>query len=275
MDQYTKANQLSWDERVPIHVASECYSLDKFKAGRCSLKSVELEELGDVSGKSLLHLQCHFGMDTLSWAKQGAIVTGVDFSAQAITYAKSLAEELGLNARFVISDIFELPKNLTGEFDIVFTSYGVLCWLSDLAQWANTIAHFLKPEGIFYIVDGHPAGNIFDDKTEGQLSVRYSYFNIGPERVECDVTYADWSAHLENRVTYEWEHSIGEIINALIGVGLEIKFLHEFPFTFHKQLPWMFQDADDLWHLPDGDKRIPFLYSLMAVKKPVCKIDEK
>jgi len=269
MNQYTEANKINWDERVAIHMASECYALDSFKAGRCSLKSVELEELGDVSGKTLLHLQCHFGMDTLSWARRGAIVTGVDFSSQAIKQARALAAELNIKAQFICSDIYDLPQNLEGEFDIVFTSYGVLCWLGDLTRWANVIAHFLKAGGIFYIVDGHPIGNLFDDETDSHLSIRYSYFNTGPECYESEYTYTDGNARLKNTVSYEWMHSLGEIVNALIEAGLEIHFLHEFPFAFFKLLPWMSKGSDGWWRLPNEDNRIPFLFSLKAVNKSV------
>jgi SAM-dependent methyltransferase len=264
MDKYTKANRLSWDERVPIHTASESYGLDYFKAGCCSLKSIEIGELADVSGKSLLHLQCHFGMDTLSWANRGAIVTGVDFSAPAIEQARTLAKELEIEARFVISNVYDLPQNLEGKFDIVYTSYGVLCWLGDLNRWANVIAHFLKPGGIFYIVEGHPMANMFDEESKERLSLCHSYFNIGPVKFDTPWTYTDGDARLTNSVTYEWSHSIGEIVTALIKAGLEIKFIHEFPFSFHKYLPYMVKDENGWWRLPDGDERIPFMFSLMA-----------
>ncbi len=160
-------------------------------------------------------------------------------------------------------------QNLTGEFDIVFTSYGVLCWLFDLTRWANIIVHFLKPDGLFYIVESHPAGNIFDDEANGRISVRYSYFNIGPERSESACTYTDGNARLERGVTYEWAHSMSEVVNALIDAGLEVQFIHEFSFAHYKQLPWMVEGADGWWRLPNGDNRIPFLFSLMAVKKRI------
>jgi SAM-dependent methyltransferase len=267
MDEYTKANRLSWDERVPIHVASESYSLESFKAGRCSLKSIELDELGDISGKSMLHLQCHFGMDTLSWAKRGAIVTGVDFSNPAIEQARTLAKDLDIDARFVISSVYDLPQNLTGDFDIVFTSYGVLCWLGDLTRWAEVIAHFLKPGGTFYIVEGHPVANMFDDELKEQLKIKHSYFNIGPVKFDFPWTYTDGDARLDNSVTYEWSHSISEIVTALIKSGLEIQLINEFPFSFHKYLPCMIKGEDGWWRLPNGDERIPFMFSLKAKKK--------
>ncbi len=267
MDQYTKANQLNWDERVPIHVASKAYDLDSFITGRCSLKSIELGELGDVSGKSLLHLQCHFGMDTLSWARRGAIVTGVDFSARAIAIAQDLAKKLNIEAKFIISNIYDLPQNLNGYYDIIFTSYGVLCWLSNLEKWANIIAYFLKPDGIFYIVDGHPIANMLDSESNGQLKIVYSYFNVGPVKFDFPYTYTDGETCLSNSVSYEWFHSIGEIITSLIKSGLEIQFLHEFSFSFHRYLSCMVEDKDGWWRLPDGDERIPLMFSLMAKKK--------
>lgn len=267
MDQQTKANQLNWNERVPIHIASKSYRLDSFKAGRCSLKSIELEELGDVSGKSLLHLQCHFGMDTLSWARRGAKVTGVDFSEKAIEQARILADELNINAEFVLSDIYDLQKNLDRQFDIVFTSYGVLCWLSDLDAWAKIISHFLKPDGIFYIVDGHPLANMFDEESKDQLIIKRSYFNNGPIKYNCPFTYTDGDAYLTNDLSYEWSHSIGEIVNSLINSGLEIKFINEFPFSFHRYLPFMIEDENGWWRLPNDEGHIPFMFSLMAKKK--------
>ncbi len=143
MDEYLKKNKELWNELTAIHAGSEFYDVDGFKRGKCSLSSIELEELGDVSGKSLLHLQCHFGLDTLSWARLGARVTGVDFSDKAIDLARSLSRDLKIEADFVQSDIYDLPDNLDGEFDIVFTSGGVLPWLPDLKRWAEIITHFL------------------------------------------------------------------------------------------------------------------------------------
>ena len=160
-----------------------------------------------------------------------------------------------------------MPENLTGKFDIIFTSHGVLCWLGDLTRWTTVISHFLKPGGTFYVVEDRPAGNVFDDEARGNRSVRYSYFDIGPERDESAGTYADEDAALETTVNYEWAHSMSDIVNALSAAGVEIRFLHEFPFAYYKQLPWMVQRPDGWWGLPDADNRIPFLFSLMAIKK--------
>ena len=142
MDERMEANRKHWDESVRVHVASKTYDVERFLSARKGrLKPIELEELGDVRGRSLLHLQCHFGLDTLSWAMEGANVTGIDFSEPAVKEARRLAGETGLDARFVVSNVYELPENLDGEFDFVFTSYGALNWLPDMTKWAEVVAH--------------------------------------------------------------------------------------------------------------------------------------
>jgi SAM-dependent methyltransferase len=169
MNEYLQANQKRWDQLADEHERSAFYDLAGFKAGKDRLRSIELAELGQVSGKSLLHLQCHFGLDTLAWARRGATVTGVDFSPKAISLARSLSEELQIPAQFYCTDIYDLPQVLAGEFDIVFTSYGVLHGLPDLARWGEIIAHYLKPGGIFYIVEDYPFFRVFRAKPEGEF----------------------------------------------------------------------------------------------------------
>jgi len=182
MDEYLRNNRELWNEITPIHAQSKFYDVEGFKKGSSSmLYPVEFEEMGDVSGKSLLHLQCHFGMDTLSWARLGAKVTGVDFSDKSIDLARSLSDELGIEADFVCCNIYDLPAKLSERFDIVYTSGGVLCWLPDLKKWAEIISHFLKPGGFFYILEGHPFSCVFDDSPDAtELKVKYPYFH-GPE----------------------------------------------------------------------------------------------
>ena len=148
MEQYLEANRKLWDQWTAEHEASPFYDVAGFRAGKDRLRSIELSEMPDVRGKTLLHLQCHFGLDTLAWARRGAIASGVDFSEQSIALARSLSQELGIAADFYCSDIYNLPAVLDGQFDIVFTSYGVLHWLKDLQRWGEVIAHFLKPGGI-------------------------------------------------------------------------------------------------------------------------------
>jgi SAM-dependent methyltransferase len=168
-------NRAHWDEVVPLHVASEFYDVASFKAGRNALLPVELREVGDVRGKTLLHLQCHFGLDTLSWVREGAIVTGVDFSPAAVAAARALAAETGLVARFIESDVYELPEVLHETFDVVFASYGVLCWLPDFPAWARMAASFVRPGGEFYLIDGHGIGWALDDTPGAGLSLKYAY----------------------------------------------------------------------------------------------------
>ncbi len=193
MNKYMNSNLKLWEKLTAVNVKSRMYDVEGYKQGKTSLKSLELSELGDVKGKSLLHLQCHFGMDTLSWARNGAEVTGVDFSPSAIETARQLASELNINAEFINCDIFDLPKHLDRQFDIVYTSYGVLCWLADLDKWGKLIARYLKPGGTFYIVEMHPVLNIFNNEiTEARLEVKHSYFHSEePMEWMADCSYAD------------------------------------------------------------------------------------
>lgn len=172
MDERLKANKKVWDALTGPHLLSEFYDVEGFKAGNDWLRPLEIEEMGDVHGKTLLHLQCHFGQDTLSWGRRGAIVTGVDFSDEAIDYARKLSKETGIKADFICSDIYALPEILDQQFDIVFTSYGVLTWLPDLKRWAEVVAHFLKPGGFFYIVEIHPILYIIGYEPNPELRVK-------------------------------------------------------------------------------------------------------
>ena len=271
MDEYSEANRRHWDEVVPIHVSSEMYDVAGFKAGESRLKAVELEELGDVRGKSLLHLQCQFGLDTLSWAREGAVVTGVDFSAPAIKAARALAGETGIDARFVVSDVFALPKNLDGTFDIVFTSYGALNWLQDMDAWARVAARFVRPGGTLYLAEFHPFASVFDDAPDvTELRVHYPYFASGePVRSEDDGTYTNREASVENKLTYDWPHPISEVLTALIDAGLRIEFLHEFPFSMYQFLPFTEVVADKKVRLTKHDGCVPLLYSIKATKPEV------
>ena len=268
VNKYKNANREYWNECTPIHAKSKFYDVDGFKSGKSALMSIEREELGDVSGKSLLHLQCQFGLDTLSWARLGAKVTGVDFSDKAIDLARSLSDELGINAEFVLSNVYDLPDVLEGQYDIVFTSYGVLVWLPDLTRWAEVISHFLKPGGVFYIVESHPFGDVFyneEDATELRLHYRYTSLPSEPDEVGPGPTYTDGSPKLSS-TTYEWNHSVGDILNSLVSAGLTIEFFHEFHFAGWPALPMMKKGEDGWWRLPEGQDSVPFLFSLKATK---------
>jgi SAM-dependent methyltransferase len=268
MDEYLETNRRHWDELVALHSASAFYDVDAFRAGRSRLQATEVEEVGDVSGKTMLHLQCHFGLDTLSWARAGARVTGVDFSPAGIAAARTLAAEAGIEARFIECDLYSLPEKLDERFDIVFTSYGTYFWLPDLARWAAVIAHFLRPGGFFYIVDFHPFMAIFDDEAgTSELSVRFPYFPTGePLRFDDDGSYADRTAHVENRTTFSWPHSIGEIVTSLAEAGLHIECLHEFRHTVEQWFPFMDQGDDGLWRLQEHGESLPLLFSIKATK---------
>jgi SAM-dependent methyltransferase len=265
MDRYLEANLKLWDEITPIHAQSEQYDVAGFKAGKNTLKSVELKEVGEVSGKSLLHLQCHFGMDTLSWARLGAKATGVDYSTEAIELARSLSRETGINAQFILSDIYELQGKIQEKFDIVFTSYGIIYWLPDLKRWAEIIAHFLKPGGFFYIVEIHPFLTIFDNSEKAvDYKVTNSYFyRTEPVTWEPEGDYTDRSAKVVNP-SFEWTHSLGDVISALTGAGLKIEYLHEFPLSPYRWSPFTVKDDDGWWRVK-GDK-VPLIFSIKAGK---------
>lgn len=265
MGEYLRNNRDLWDEITPIHEKAAEYDVEGFKAGRCTLRSVELNEVGDVTGKSLLHLQCHFGLDTMSWARMGAKVTGVDFSEKAIELARSLSRETGIQAEFICSDIFALPDILSKKFDIVFTSYGVLCWLPDLKRWAEIIAGYLKPGGFFYIAEGHPILHVFDNSESAtDFKVTESYFNEPePIKWEAEGDYTDRSAVVVNP-SYEWTWGMGDILNALIGAGLRIDYLHEFPVSAYRWSPFTKKIETGVWHI-EGD-RVPLTFSVKATK---------
>jgi SAM-dependent methyltransferase len=263
-----ETNRRHWDEAVAVHAASDFYDLASFKAGRSALLPVEREEVGDVRGKTLLHLQCHFGMDTLSWARAGASVTGIDFSHQAIDTARGLAAELDIDARFIETNIYDLPALLSEQFDVVFTSYGALCWLPDLPQWAWIAASYLKQGGVFYVIDGHPAANMLDyEAAPDELKVHRSYFGNGePMAWEEDGTYADLEAKFENKRTYDFNYSLADVVGSLIDAGLRIELLHEFPFCAWQAVKGMLKGDDGYYRLPESSPSIPFLFSIRATK---------
>jgi len=268
MDEYLKANRELWNKLAKIHHKSEFYDVEGFLKGNQSLDPIEIEELSDLSGKKLLHLMCHFGMDTLSLARLGADTTGVDFSSEAIELAKELCVSAKIEARFVCSNVYDLPKNLDGKFDIVFTSGGVLIWLPDLKKWARIIAHFLKPGGFFYIREFHPFGYVFDDDEDvTELRVKYPYFQgKEPLMFEDEGTYADKDAKTGKIPSYEWNHRISEIINVLIDAGLTINFFNEFPITTYKALPFMIEKERGRWVLPENEDKVPLMFSLKATR---------
>ena len=262
-DERLLTNRRNWNERTPVHAATEFYDVEGFKAGRMTLHDVERREVGDVDGKTLLHLQCHFGLDTMSWARLGATATGVDFSDTAIDLARSLNDELGLNARFIRSDVYDLPDVLDEEFDVVFTSYGVLVWLPDLDRWASVIHRMLKTGGTFYIADFHPFLHTFEVSESGDLQPKFGYFNGEATIPANQPSYA--GKELLSSPHHEWQHPLGDVVTALIDAGMTIEFLHEFPFCI-EPYPGMERCEDGRWRLPNRGKSVPHMCSIRATK---------
>lgn len=266
-DDYLEANRALWDEWTPIHERSAFYDLESFRKGGVRLHDFEVEEVGDVHGKDLLHLQCHFGIDSLSWVRLGAHVTGVDFSGEAVALATRLADELGLRARFLQANVLELPDVLEAGFDVVYTSRGVLGWLPDVPRWAEVIAHLLRPGGFFYIHEIHPFVYVFDVEEEAtRPQVRYPYFPRAEPLAFESTDYAEPDARVKQPFAYDWSHSMGEIIDSLVGNGLRIDFLHEWQFL-DWELPFLEKGEDGLWRYP-GPGELPLSFSLKATREP-------
>ena len=271
---YFEANKELWDEFAKLHyeTESEDYNVKSFLEGQSTLKSYELKEMGNVKGKSLLHLQCHFGLDTLSWAREGATVTGIDLSSEGIRLARLLAKKAKLEANFIESNFYDLPKVLSEKFDIVYTSIGALCWLNDLREWGKIIGNYLKPGGFFYIAEIHPFSYVFDNESPdiNNLQVYYDYFHK-PEPMEftAEGSYASVDSHMKPQKEYEWAHSMSDIINSLIEAGLRIEFLNEYPFTVWKQFPFAERAPDGFFRLKDQKAEVPLLFTLKAIKESV------
>lgn len=265
-DPYIASNRDLWDEWAEIHAQGDWYDLDSVRKGLDKLRPYELDEVGNVAGRSLLHLQCQLGTDTIAWARRGAKVTGVDFSPRAVQVATRLADQLGVDASFVCADVMQLPKHLAGTWDIVYSSRGVLGWLPDLAAWAQVVASYLHPGGFFYLTDIHPIAKTLDD-TASELRVTRPYWpRLEPIAYEVQGSYADPNAKVNTPVKYLWTHSTAELITAVAQAGLTIEFFHEFPWL---DRPWPFlRRQDDRTNvLPDGTRaELPLFFSLRARK---------
>ncbi len=247
MDEHLESNRALWDEWAEINARSGFYDLEDFKRGGIRLRDYELEEVGDVAGKSLLHLQCHFGIDSLSWSRLGARVTGIDFSERAIELATGVAAELGIDASFIRSGVYDLPQHVDGEFDIVYTSRGVLCWLPKIRPWADVVARLVRPGGFFYITETHPILEAYED----DFTLKFPYWEREePFSFDIQGSYADPTAEVKTKKDYEWNHGLGEIVTALAQAGLRIEFLHEWPFL-EWEVPFL-EKRDGRWWMP-GD----------------------
>jgi SAM-dependent methyltransferase len=254
-------NRAWWDERVPLHVASDFYDVEGFKAGANTLRPFELEEVGDVSGRSLVHLQCHFGLDTLSWARLGARVTGLDFSSPAVEAARAVAADTGLDAEFVAASVYDAPAALDGRrFDLVYTGLGALNWLPDLRGWAEVVARLVAPGGLLYLSEFHPIADVFGDD---DLTITHDYFQTDPLLFDDPGTYADLEAHTDHNRTEEWVHPLGDVVSAVIDAGLAVELLHEHDHTLFPRWPFLEKDGDS-YRFPAGRPRLPLMYSLRA-----------
>lgn len=263
------ANQRLWDSWTELHEHAPFYDLEGFKAGGIRLADYELEEIGPVEGLSLLHLQCHFGIDSLSWARLGASVTGVDLSPRAVDLATRLATELGLDAGFVQSDLYELPGRLDGQFDLVYTSRGVLGWLPDIRGWARVVAHFVKPGGRFYITEIHPVAQVFENEgvAPGELRLAYPYWeHRDPLVFPVHGSYADPDADVGTQEEHGWDHGLGEIVTALVEAGLEIRSIREYDFV-DWPVEFLVPSDDGRYRLPPEVKgELPLFFSLLATR---------
>lgn len=256
-------NRESWNELTPLHADSSFYDLDSFKNGKTSLNHIEIEELGDIKGKKILHLQCHFGMDTLSLARQGAEVVGVDISDASIQKATELSNELEIPARFIRSNVYDIEHVLNETFDIIYTSYGAINWLNDLDKWAKIISRYLKPNGKFYMVEFHPFIYTLNDNSE----IFESYFKSQPLETAADSSYTDNSEVANKNLKYvEWHHSLSEVLNSLITNGLQIEFLNEFPYQVYNCFPNLTENEKGKWVSNKYGEKIPHMYSVRAKK---------
>ncbi|MFE6226758.1 MULTISPECIES: class I SAM-dependent methyltransferase [unclassified Streptomyces] len=266
-DDWYEANRARWDERVPIHAASEFYGLDAFRAGKDALRDFELAEVGDVTGRTLLHLQCHIGLDTLSWARHGAAqVVGLDFSEPAVETARALAAEIGLGpdrAAFVAADVYDAAEAVPDRaYDIVYTGVGALCWLPDLDRWAETAASLVAPGGFLYVSEFHPVADSFDDETGSTLV--HDYFVRDPWVDTTPGTYTDADVPTVHNRSVEWVHPVGEVVTALAKAGLRIEFLHEHHVTLVPRYATLERHEDGYYRFPAGRPRVPLMYSLKA-----------
>ena len=260
MDAHTTINQKMWDELAPLHASSSLYDVEAFLRGESKLEDLEIAEVGDVAGKRLVHLMCHFGMDTLSWAQRGAQVTGVDFSAEAIRIARELTEQVHAEAQFICCDVLEAADYLEGTFDIVFLSKGVMMWIQDLSAWADVCARLLKPGGVLYLLDYHPLANALA-QTEDGLTLHRSYFHSPePAVLVEDGSYAVPDAVLEHKESREWTHTLGDMVTTLIRAGIQIDFLHEFPAADAHVMPIPQFDSGRARH------ELPAMYSVRGIR---------
>lgn len=262
-DNYIEINRHSWNNRTETHLRSEFYDLEGFLKGETSLNSIELNLLGNIQGKSVLHLQCHFGEDSISLSRLGAQVVGVDLSDKAIDSAKEIAEKMDSDARFICCDLYDLENHLHEQFDIVFTSYGTIGWLPDLNKWAQLISRFLKPGGKFIFVEFHPVVWMLDENFE---KIGYNYFNVEPIVETENGSYADRNANI-SQSSVTWNHSMSEVISSLLGNGLTLSDIREYDYSPYNCFNKTVEIAPKKHRIEHLSDKIPMVYSIVAEKK--------
>ena len=265
LNEYINVNRGLWNEKTKYHVSSAFYDMDSFLVGRSTLNDIELELIGDVNNKAIAHLQCHFGQDSLSLARLGANVTGVDLSDVAIEKAKELAAQLQLKANFIQSDVYSLPEHLYGQFDIVYSSYGVLGWLPDMERWAQVVSKLLKKNGMLILVEFHPVVWMFDERFK---TIRYSYFNRETIEETETGTYADRDAPIELK-SLSWNHNLSEVLQSLINAGLAIKTFNEYDYSPYSCFNDVVEVAKGKYRISGLEEKLPMVYAIKATKTSV------
>lgn len=254
---YLTINKAAWNKRTKVHVNSRFYDVDGFLAGKSSLTEIETSELPNVTGKTLLHLQCHFGLDTLSWARKGAVVTGVDLSDDAIETARQLAQKTTLDASFICSDVYGVSEILSQQFDIVFTSYGAICWLPDIDRWAKTVAACLNKGGVFYMAEFHPIFDVFSG---------VPYFYRAEADVEEEGTYTE-NCDGEVSTVMTWSHPVSNVITALSKAGIDIEIFTEYPFSPYNCFEGLIEQQPNRFVSLQHGHPVPLIYSIKGTKR--------
>ena len=266
-----RANQANWDSRAAVHERSVFYNLREYVENPTLISSTvdwDRRTIGDVNGLEVVHLQCHIGTDTISLARLGARVVGLDFSAESLRVARQLAADTGAKAEFVFGNVLEADRLLGRQFDLVYTSVGVLCWLPDVRRWASSVAACVRPGGRFYIRDSHPLLAAIDyERDDDSVVLVHDYLEDGQgDRYEGLYTYTGDDTPLSSPVAYEWRHSLGSIITALIESGLRIDLVEEHDWVDWQAFPWMVEESKGRWRFPTGHPRLPLAFSLLATK---------
>ena len=266
-------NRAHWDEKVALHLGPRGYDLADLRAGRGLFNTIEEAELWPVAGSRILHLQCHFGADTLRLAQRGATVVGLDFSAPAIDAARRLAGELGLadRAHFVEADLYDAPAAIPegAAFDMVFVTWGAISWLPDISRWAEIVCQFLKPGGSLYLAEAHPAAMVFDDAAvlpDGRPGYFAPYFSREPVVMEEAHDYIDETTTAANATIYTWVHPLGDVVSALLKAGMTLDWLHEHDAVTWHMFDVLIKGADGLWRWPDKPW-LPLAFSLRATRR--------